>query len=70
MWGSDDDARKPASRQYVNALQQRIKVLEAALKDIQQHVPPADGLAEEEEEHEGLAATMLHLHVGMANDVR
>lgn len=66
VWGADDDARKPASRLYVNALQQRIKILEAALKGRGGEVPQADAQDEEEDdepEHDGLASTMLHLRV-------
>ena len=43
-------------------------MLEAALQSNRQHVPSAEELEEEdkeEEAHESLATTMLHLHVGV-----
>ena len=47
-------------------------MLEAALQSNRQYVPSAQGLEEDEkdeEEHESLATTMLHLHVGVQPEV-
>ena len=53
----------------MNALQQRIKVLEAALNENRARIPSVEATElqeeaeEEEEEPDGLTNTMLHLHV-------
>lgn len=67
-----EDGRKPASRQYVNALKNRIAVLETYLKAQGQQLP-SPGLGESEsgtlnedeneETLEEVSTTMLHLHV-------
>lgn len=68
-----EDGRKPASRQYVNALKNRISVLETYLKEQGQQLPSPglgeseSGIINEEENEEVLdevSTTMLHLHVG------
>lgn len=68
-WGEDDDGRKPASRQFVQSLKNRIKSLEAALEARGQLVPSPgdeghDESDNEEEMVDRVSQAMLHLQVG------
>ncbi|OXC63478.1 hypothetical protein AYX13_06698 [Cryptococcus neoformans] len=69
-WGEDDDGRKPASRQFVQSLKNRIKSLEAALEARGQLVPSLgdEGHGESDNEEEmvdRVSQAMLHLQIGM-----
>lgn len=74
-----EDGRKPASRQYVNTLKNRIAVLETYLKEQGQQLPsptvdesegyaPEDG--DDDQELENVSTSMLHLHVSPVSAVR
>lgn len=65
-WAEEEDGRKSVNRQYVNSLKDRIKVLEAALREKGQEYSPMIEVDEEEDEEEplaGLSRSVLHLHV-------